>query len=184
MSRNRSRIKTKRKFSEVFAIIILAIISLFYLVEGVQDLDTVIRWDSADIPEYTGSYSFSVKKPYRNTTYVFELANGDTIYAPSEYLNPESNIEAFDKLTFRYASHKKISLLGLHYSCVSIESMDGEHITIANERIKNEFILGVIASFVLGVLSATLLLMVSLKPDIVIGIVRRIRKLHRRKNVE
>lgn len=174
MNLNRSRFKMK--FSEIFSITILAIISLFFLVEGVQDLDTVTRWDSTGIIEYSGNYNFCAKKHYRNTIYVFELSNGDTIYAPSEYLKPKSNLKDFDELTFRYASQKKIVPFGLYYSCVSVETIEGEPITIAIEKIKNEYILGIIVHFVLGVLSTILLLVLLLTPNIFVRIIRAIKR--------
>ena len=149
MSRSGKKMKCKNKISEYLGVIVLLTLGLFFLIKGIQDLVIINNWDTTGISEYTGSYVLSIKESLRNTNYVFQLDNGCEVYFPSEYLNSNNDLRAFDELTFRYTSCKEFFRGGL-YRGVSIIPSDREYITISEEKIKKEFIIGGIVYLLLG----------------------------------
>ena len=85
MTKNSCKLKIKNKLKKGVGIIVVFVIGLLFLIEGMQDLITLEKWDSGGILEYSGNYTLTKKKYYRNTGYTFVLGNGDKIYV-KEYI--------------------------------------------------------------------------------------------------
>lgn len=118
----------------VFSTITLLFLG-FILVWSIVNNSIAIRQIRRNtLKEYTGTYSYELKRTYgkhRHYYYLITLDNGDVVSVPKSRLE---NTQIFDEnpsLTFQYSDQVRRVLFSSAYSVLSMESVDS-HMTLVD----------------------------------------------------
>ncbi len=165
--------KQKLNIKQYFPMIIMLIVGLLFFIEGVQDCILLINPNNRGVLEYHGAFKICERNIFRNTSYEFELDNGDTIYIPSEYLlHNEIDLAEFEELKFKYSSHKDIFGRFLHIG-ISITSVDEKVVFVDENYVEEDSIFGIVTYLIIGILTV----IVSIIPFLDLNVVLRLFRL-------
>ena len=145
------------RVSRVAAVIVSVVIVFVFLAAVVQNICALREVEDGTLREYSGGYTYSLRKTRHNASYSFVLENGDKIVVNSRLLENKDAIELSSKLSFRYSNATGIIPWGGRI-CVSIESTDGSTVVLAEDVLKDDLTGRTIIYSILAVLIFTIAL--------------------------
>ncbi len=117
------------RIKNVLAIVFILFVGFIFAWMIANDSNAIrhIRQNSLD--EYTGSYSYELKRTYGKHTqyyYLFTLDNGDVISIPKSKFENEKILEDLQPLTFQYTKDFRRTLFSPVYVALSIETAESQ----------------------------------------------------------
>ncbi len=132
MSRKRKefqrRQERKEKIQEFFGIVGILFLFFMFVWFIVNDVITMQQIRQNSLEEYTGSYSYEIRRTYgknHHYYYLFSLDNGDDLLLAKGRLDNDQILNENPILTFQYTKASRERLFSDVYPTLSIETSDG-----------------------------------------------------------
>ena len=138
-----------RKFETFFCLILILFVGISFFFDAVRLISVKNNIVNQNVIRKLCSFELKKFQTGRNTSYLFVLDDGDTIFVVDELLENENIINSNEKLNFTYVKPRG----GIHlaYTCSEItsqsESIEFVNPTLALREVK----LGIIVNFMISI---------------------------------
>ena len=127
------------KIQNLMICCILLIGALVFIIDGTQEAITARDIAFDNLQEYRGGFIFFVRQTNHNTTYIFQLENGDRVEIPNIDSTNIDTIGDHSRLVFRYSRFRSWIRLGTYEGVAVLDaSFQNEFYTVDGQIIKGK----------------------------------------------